>query len=29
MPTGIQIIGRHLAEQTILDAAKALEENLN
>ncbi|MFA5623210.1 MAG: Asp-tRNA(Asn)/Glu-tRNA(Gln) amidotransferase subunit GatA [Candidatus Dojkabacteria bacterium] len=27
MPTGIQIIGKHLAEQTILDAAKALEEN--
>lgn len=28
MPTGIQFIGNHLAEQTILNAAKALEENL-
>lgn len=28
MPTGIQFIGKHLAEQTILNAAKALEENL-
>jgi aspartyl-tRNA(Asn)/glutamyl-tRNA(Gln) amidotransferase subunit A len=27
MPTGIQFIGKHLAEQTILNAAKALEEN--
>lgn len=29
MPTGIQFIGKHLGEQTILDAAKALESNLN
>lgn len=27
MPTGIQFIGKHLDEQTILNAAKALEEN--
>jgi aspartyl-tRNA(Asn)/glutamyl-tRNA(Gln) amidotransferase subunit A len=27
MPTGIQFIGRTLGEQTILNAAKALEEN--
>jgi aspartyl-tRNA(Asn)/glutamyl-tRNA(Gln) amidotransferase subunit A len=29
MPTGIQFIGKHLGEQTILNAAKALESNLN
>lgn len=29
MPTGIQFIGKHLDEQTILNAAKALESNLN
>lgn len=28
MPTGIQFIGKHLDEQTILNSAKALEENL-
>lgn len=27
MPTGIQFIGKHFDEQTILNAAKALEEN--
>lgn len=29
MPTGVQFIGKHLAEQTILDLAKALESNLD
>ena len=29
LPTGIQIIGRALDEQTILNAAKSLEEVLN
>jgi aspartyl-tRNA(Asn)/glutamyl-tRNA(Gln) amidotransferase subunit A len=29
MPTGIQFIGNHLQEQTILNGAKALEEKLN
>lgn len=28
LPTGIQFIGKTLAEQTLLNAAKALEENL-
>ncbi len=28
LPTGIQFIGKTLAEQTVLNAAKALEENL-
>lgn len=27
MPTGIQFIGKHLDEQTVLNSAKALEEN--
>lgn len=29
MPTGIQFIGKTLDEQTVLNVAKALEENLN
>lgn len=29
LPTGIQFIGKTLEEQTIINAAKALEENLN
>lgn len=29
LPTGIQFIGKHLDEQSIINAAKALEENLN